>query len=230
MDCKNLVIMNKSFFFIARFRCLVVWALYVLMLLVLSPVARAGAYEDFFKAIELDRAPMMQSLLSRGFDPNTPDADGNSGLFVALRSGALRVADVLITHPQLSVNAENEHGETALMMAALKGWLEPAQRLLARGARINKEGWTPLHYAATGPSTAMVTWLLDRGAAIEAPSPNGTTALMMAAMYGPETSALELMARGALLTSRNQLQMTASDFATRAGRASLAERLRPPGS
>lgn len=212
------------------YRCQIVWFVYLLAMCLVSPAVRAGAYEDFFQAIELDTPAQMQRLLSRGFDPNTPNAEGQSGLFVALRAGSLKVADVLIAHPQLAVNAENEHGETALMMAALKGHLTQGLQLLARGARVNKDGWTPLHYAATGPSTPMVTLLLERGASIEALSPNGSTPLMMAAMYGPETSVSELLARGASLASRNQLQLSASDFALRAGREALAQRLKPPGS
>ena len=216
--------------FLTKYRCQTTWLLYLMALVFMSPAARAGAYEDFFKAIELDNLPQMQRLLERGFDPNTPDPQGQSGLFVALRSGSLKVADALLAHPQLSVNAENEHGETVLMMAALKGWLPQAQRLLARGARVNKPGWTALHYAATGPSTALVAMLLDQGADIEAASPNGSTALMMAAMYGPESSVLELLARGASTQTRNQLQLSASDFAMRAGREALAQRLKPPPS
>jgi len=37
------------------------------------------------------------------------------------------------------------------MMAALRGSLEWTQRLIERGAAINRDGWTPLHYAASGP-------------------------------------------------------------------------------
>lgn len=38
---------------------------------------KAGAYEDFFRAIELDQPQVVHNLLKRGFDPNTPIHRGN---------------------------------------------------------------------------------------------------------------------------------------------------------
>ncbi len=66
----------------------------------------------------------------RGFDPNTPDEKGQVGLYLALREGSLKVAEVLLQHPQLKVDAANAAGETPLMMAALRGNVEWTQRLL----------------------------------------------------------------------------------------------------
>ena len=113
------------------------------------------------------------------------------------------------------------------MMAALRGNLDWIARLLERGAALNRPGWTPLHYAATGPSTAAVRMLLDRGALIDAASPNRSTPLMMAARYGPEESAELLLARRASRELRNDKGMTAADFARSAGRDSLGKTLEP---
>lgn len=187
--------------------------------------SHAGAYEDFFKAIELDDARAVTRLLQRGFDPNTPDPQGQVGLFLALRGGAEQVVRVLVAHPDLRVEATNTSDETALMMAALRGALEPARRLLDRGARVDRPGWTPLHYAASGPSAAMARLLVERGAPIDARSPNGTTPLMMAARYGTEEAAAFLLERGADASLRNQLELGAADFARAAGREELAKRL-----
>ena len=71
----------------------------------------------------------------------------------------------------------------------------------------------------------VVTLLLDRGANIDAPSPNRSTALMMAARYGPEDAAELLLQRGANAKLRNDLQLSAADFARAAGREQLALRL-----
>ncbi len=59
--------------------------------------------------------------------------------------------------------------------------------LRARGAALENPGWTALIYAATGGHDAIVTYLLAEGANINAPSPNGTTALMMAVREGKGT-------------------------------------------
>ena len=180
---------------------------------------------DFFRAVGIDNARTVGSLLEGGFDPNTPDEKGQVGLYLALREGSLKVAEVLLRHPRLNVDATNAAGETPLMMAALRGNLEWTRRLLERGAQLDREGWTPLHYAASGPEPRVLSLLLDRGALIEARSPNGTTALMMAARYGAPKAAEVLLARGADPKARNDLGMTAADFARQAGREALAAKL-----
>jgi uncharacterized protein len=82
-----------------------------------------------------------------------------------------------------------------------------------------------LHYAASGPEPKLLAWLLDQGAAIDAPSPNRTTALMMAARYGAIDGADLLLARGANARLRNDRELSAADFARMAGREALAARL-----
>jgi ankyrin repeat protein len=144
---------------------------------------------------------------------------------VALREDARQAAAALIASPKLVVDAANASGETALMMASLRGHRAAAQQLVARGAALNRAGWTPLHYAASGPDPQLVAWLLEQGAAIDAPSPNRTTALMMAARYGSPDTAELLLARGADPKLRNERELSAADFARAAGREALAARL-----
>jgi ankyrin repeat protein len=187
--------------------------------------AHAGTYEDFFKAVSLDDASTVERLLQRGFDPNSVDEAGQGALFLAMREGAFKVATTLLKSPGLKVDQPNSAGETALMMAALRGHEEWLPQLVAQGAGIEREGWTPLHYAATGPQPATVAWLLERGARVDTRSPNGTTPLMMAARYGSEESVDLLLRRGADPKLRNQLNLTAADFARQAARDRLAQRL-----
>jgi ankyrin repeat protein len=196
----------------------------LLALAAASPV-QAGAYDDFFKAVALDDAGTVEQLLQRGFDPNAVDEAGQAALYLAMREGSGKVAQVLLKSRDLKVDQANGAGETALMMAALRGRDEWLPRLVAQGAGIEREGWTPLHYAATGPQPSTVGWLLERGARVDARSPNATTPLMMAARYGAEESVDMLLKRGADPKLRNQLDLTAADFARLAGRESLAQRL-----
>jgi ankyrin repeat protein len=189
--------------------------------------AIAGSYEDFFRALRIDNAGAVSELLARGFDPNSPDEKGQTGLHLAIRDSSPKVAAVLLAHPAVRLDAPNASDETPLMLAALKGNLDAAQRLVDRGAAINRPGWTPLHYAATGPEPKLVSLMLERGAQIDAPSPNGSTALMMAARYGADDSALMLLARGASTAVRNQKDMNAADFARSVGRDALAAKLTP---
>jgi ankyrin repeat protein len=187
--------------------------------------AHAGAYEDFFKAVSLDDAVTVERLLQRGFDPNSVDEAGQGALFLAMREGAFKVAGALLKTPGLKVDQPNGAGETPLMMAALRGHEEWLPQLVAQGAGIERDGWTPLHYAATGPQPTTVAWLLERGARPDTRSPNGTTPLMMAARYGSEESVDLLLRRGADPKLRNQLNLTAADFARLAARERLAQRL-----
>jgi ankyrin repeat protein len=65
--------------------------------------------------------------------------------------------------------------------------------------------------------------LLDHSAYIDAESPNGTTPLMMAAMYGSPEAVKHLIQAGADLTIKNQLGLTALDFAIRGQRQNAKE-------
>lgn len=185
----------------------------------------AGAYEDFLKAVAVDDAVTVQRLLQRGMDPNTRDEKGQVALYLALRGDSFKVADVLLAHPQLEVDAANAAGETPLMMAALRGRVDWESRLLERGARVHQPGWSPVLYAAGSPDPQALALLLDRGAPVDARSPNGTTPLMMAARYGSEAAVDLLLSRGADPRAANERRLTAADFARQGGRDRLAERL-----
>jgi ankyrin repeat protein len=200
------------------------FAIYLSVLIAVS-TATAGPKEDFFKAIEIDAPIIVNSLLKQDFDPNQRDDQGQAALYLALRNESYQVAAALLAHPKTEIDLVNRNGETPLMMAALRGNLEWTQRLLERGAQLNREGWTPLHYAASSNEPQVVRLLLDRGASIDARSPNGTTPLMMAARYGAIDAADLLRQRGADASVRNERGLTAADFASGAGRDTLAQRL-----
>jgi len=146
-------------------------------------------------------------------------------LHLAMRDGDLKVAEALMRQANLDVSVLNASGESPLMLAALHGRLDWCQRLLTRGAKLHFDGWSPIHYAATGPEPKVVALLLDKGAPLEALSPNRSTPLMMAAGYGAEGNVDLLLARGADVRRRNDLNLNAAEFARRAGRDFLLARL-----
>jgi len=180
--------------------------------------AKADSYVDFFRAVNVDNASTVAELLGRGFDPNTLNESGQVPLYLAMREDSPKVAAVLLASPALKIDASNVVGETPLMMAALRGRLDWANKLIERGAKVQKPGWAPVHYAASGPSTELLAMLLDRGAEINALAPNGSTPLMMAARFGPEDSVKLLVQRGADKKLLNDRNLSAADLARNSDR------------
>jgi ankyrin repeat protein len=198
-------------------------SLVYLIVLIGVSLARAGSYEDFFVAVKRDDPQTITGLLLRGFDPNALDPSGRHGLFAALQDGSLKAAEALIAWPRTNVEWRSPKDESPLMLAAFRGHLELVRKLIARDADVNKPGWTPLHYAATGGHLAVMKLLLEEYAFIDAQSPNKTTPLMMAAEYGSTAAVKLLLEEGADPLMRNELGMSAVDFALRANRKDAAD-------
>lgn len=185
--------------------------------------AHAGSYDDFFAAVQRDDTVAVTGLINRGFDVNTLSPKGESGLMIAIKASAPAVAMLLARSGATQIDARNSADETPLMVAALKGLTPLCVQLIERGADVNKPGWTPLHYAATGGQVAVIDLLLERYAYIDAESPNGSTPLMMAAMYGSSAAVKRLLQADADPLIKNQLGLTAIDFAHRAERLESVE-------
>lgn len=188
------------------------------LVLVGFSAAHAGSFEDFFQAIRQDNPGAIERLLKRGFDVNTKDEKGQPPLVFAIKEGTDRATKALVDWPKTDVNLKSNVGETALMMAAIKGRNDLAVQLVKKGADVNQKGWTPLHYAASGGTLDTMKLLLDNHAYIDAESPNGTTPLMMAARYGSSDGVKLLLEQGADPTLRNQRNFSALDFAHGADR------------
>ncbi|HEY0844713.1 MAG TPA: ankyrin repeat domain-containing protein, partial [Noviherbaspirillum sp.] len=191
---------------IARRHCLA-----VLCLAAIAPVlAIAGAYDDFFRAVKVDDAQAVKSLLARGFDPNAIEEErGDTGLILALREGSMQVFDVLLNARDIDLEIGARNGDTALMIASYKGNRQAVEALLGKGAEVNRPGWTALHYAASIGNNDIVKILLDKSAYIDAESPNKTTPIMMAARGGHIYTVKLLLDEGADATLKNELGMSA---------------------
>ena len=184
----------------------------------LAGLSWGGSWDDFFNAIRLDNPNTLQALLQRGFDPNTVDQQGTPALMRALQEQSYRAAEVLADHPQIRAEVRSQRDESPLMLAALRGQDALVVKLVSKGAAVNKAGWTPLHYAATGGHLRIAAFLIGAHADVNAESPNGTTPLMMAAMYSSSDMVKLLLESGAEAYPRNDLDLSAEDFAVKAGR------------
>ncbi len=176
----------------------------------------AGSYDDFFLAIDKDNPELVQSLLNRGFDPNTVNPKGLPALLQAIKTPAPRVSRILLAHPGIKVETRTPQDESALMLAAFNGDLDLCKLLIEQEADVNKPGWTPLHYAATNSHITVIQLLLESHAYIDAESPNRTTPLMMAAMYGNSSAVKLLLESGADPSIKNDKGLGALDFAEQA--------------
>jgi ankyrin repeat protein len=176
-------------------------------------IAKAGAYDDFFKAIEFDQADKVQQLLERGFDANSPNPKGQPALIYAMQQSSKKVVELIVNWPKTDLSVRNQQGETPLMLAALQNNLAMAKLLISKGADVNQSGWTPLHYAATKGHVEMIRLMIENHAYLDAQSPNGTTPLMMAAHYGSAMATKLLLEEGADPRIKNKLGLSAWDFA-----------------
>lgn len=187
----------------------------------------AGAYDDWFVAAKLDDAVTVRSLLARGFDVNAPEEQrGDVALILAMREGSMQVFRTLMKDPGIDLERRNKVGDTALMIAALKGNLPAVQALVEKGAEVNRPGWTALHYAATSGHLEVTRFLLEHHAYVDAESPNGTTPLMMAAWQGHILVVKTLLEEGADASLRNAVGMDVIDFAEHGKHPDVVQGLR----
>ncbi|MEY4592021.1 MAG: hypothetical protein RIR18_916 [Pseudomonadota bacterium] len=161
-----------------------------------SQLAIAGSYDELIQASKMGDIPTMHALLKRGLDPNSTDKAGNSLLTIAATEGNEALLKVLLAYkPKL--NGRNQHGETALQLAAYKGYEGIVWELLAAGAPMDTPGWPALIYATFAGHEKIVEMLLNAGADKNIQAENGMTALMFATQNGMTNTVRLLIAAGA---------------------------------
>ena len=195
----------------------------------LAPLGNLGgrsSWDEWFRAVRRDDVNSCRSLIARGFDVNTLEADRfDTALIIAVRERSARVFSLLLETPGIDVDARSRNGDTALMVAAFLPDAVAVQALLERGAEVNRPGWTPLHYAASSGSILVIRVLLDHHALIDAESPNKTTPLMMAARAGRRQAVQYLLDEGADASLKNEVGLNAADFARAQGHSDIATAL-----
>jgi ankyrin repeat protein len=185
----------------------------------------AASVDSLIKAVKFDDVSAVKKQLAQGADPNTVDNTGTPIIVIAAREKSDKVGQLLADNPKTYLEKLDPAGENAMMLAALNGDATFVNLLIAKDAEVNKKGWTPLHYAATNGHDDIVKILVDHSAYIDAGSPNGTTPLMMAARGGHLSTCKLLLDEGADLRVKNQLGLTAVDFARKYNEKDVAEGL-----
>ena len=171
------------------------------------------------EATRVANAEIAGMLLEAGADANVANDDGQTPLMLAARAGSVPVAQLLVQHGA-NVNArERYRDQSAVMWAAAEGHADMVAFLVSKGAdlsirakandwptQITNEprvqyrptgGLTPLLYASRAGCLGCVKTMLDAGADVDRPNPDGMTPIMMALDNGHPDVALYLFKRGA---------------------------------
>lgn len=199
------------------------------VIFLMSCVAQANArdlLQSFLLAARAGDTSFILQMRDLGLNEQTRDDLRNNLLMIAIREDGDAMALSLLQQPAWRapevLDYRNQLGETALMLAALKGNLDIVRRLLELGAQLNQEGWTALHYAATSGHADVIRMLVEKSAYIDAESPNKTTPLMMAARFNHQPAAKALLDGGADPTRTNEAGLTARDYAIENNNRDLA--------
>jgi len=171
----------------------------------------------FWRAIETNDVNVLRTELMRGANPNARHPDHGPAIVAAARFKAFDVVRVLASLNATDVDAASVADETALMLVSTLGDRRSFDALLQRGAQVNRPGWTPLHYAASGGQLDLVKLLIEHHAFIDAQSPNNTTPLMMAARMRALPIVQYLIDQGADPSIRNQAGLDAAAYLERTG-------------
>lgn len=100
--------------------------------------------------------------------------------FECVEKGNMAAVNLFLT-AEMNPNTKNNNDETALMYAAMQGYTDIVQALLAKGAEVNAKdniGWTALILAVERGYTKIVQDLLAKDAEVNTKTNSGLTALM----------------------------------------------------
>jgi len=148
-------------------------------------------------------------------------------IFDCARKGNTKQMEALIKVRPDTVNAVNEAGYSALIIAVYRSQNDAAQFLLDHGANldfVSDEG-TALMAACFQGNAAMAALLITKGAKVNLCNAIGTTALMMAVQAQNHELAKLLLKNGADKTIKDKGGRSALDFARNSGNAELMKLL-----
>jgi outer membrane protein OmpA-like peptidoglycan-associated protein/ankyrin repeat protein len=175
----------------------------------------------------------VSALLAKGADVNARDGHGNTPLMLtAAMNGNKQVAEAMLAKGA-DVRAMNEAKQTALYLAARRGFVDIIEMLAAKGADLNArdaDGKAPLMVAISQEKIESVKTLLAKGADINAKDNLGDTVLMEAVLAKTPDILKLLLAKGADINAKNNDGGTAFSLATKMGKNEFVKVLKAAGA
>ncbi|MDR3123074.1 MAG: ankyrin repeat domain-containing protein [Treponema sp.] len=144
-------------------------------------------------------------IVSRGVNPNVPNAMGEPPLFMAVKADSRNTVLALLA-AGAHIEARDAQGNNSLHAAVRWNAVNAAQTLISRAANVNAHalnGKTPLHDSIRWGIIRMETLLIGNGANLEVRDNEGNTPFMEAIIAGYIASAERLNEIGADVTIRN---------------------------
>jgi len=197
-------------------------------------VTLPGQSRTLLDVVKAGDAAAARTLLARGGDPNSGDADGSTVLHFAVENDETELIQALLA-AGARARVANRHGITPLHLAATNGNATIVLRLIAAGADVNgvtPGGETALMMASRTGDPETIKALLTHGAMVDAKEGwRGQTALMWAATENNAAAIRLLVEAGAdVKTKSTGGSFTAFLFAVRGGHIDAARALLDSGA
>ena len=180
----------------------------------------AKSVSSLHLAAQAGQADMIETLLANGAERWCLDADGNQPIHSAVR-GRNPLAIEALVKERTDFDKRTKSGETLLHLACLEKDLELTKYILTNPVDINPwalpnpvvlqvlshtrikgSSMTPLHYACCLCDYETAYLLLEHEALVNAPTPEGATALMMAVETENTNLVNLLLQRGAKVNAK----------------------------
>ncbi|XP_071098528.1 serine/threonine-protein phosphatase 6 regulatory ankyrin repeat subunit B-like [Haliotis cracherodii] len=162
-------------------------------------------------------------LVSKGADLTLTDDYNDTVLHLACGGGNRSIVEQLLQ--LFDINSRGQHGQTAVMMAALYAKKDVFDLLVSKGADLtltDDYNDTVLHLACGGGNRSIVEQLLQL-VDINSRGQHGQTAVMMAALYAKKDVFDLLVSKGADLTLTDDYNDTVLHLACQGGNRSILE-------
>jgi ankyrin repeat protein len=180
--------------------------------------------EALFRSIENGDFDEFSRLVDTGIDLSVSNKLGETPLYVAAEKGQLEMAKRLIAKGA-DAKARTPNGESVLHAASMIESTSLMTALIEAGAEINtanRDGETPLHWAALTGTFLAVKALADAGADLNVQDARlGNTALHSAVSHDDIVLIHYLISKNVRTDLRNNVGLTALEFAQSRGRGSV---------